>query len=1167
MILRPNIHKLGFLKKILLSFLFIFLLVIDIRAQVAINEIMAYNTTGIINPDLFLRTDWIEIYNAGNEIIDLSFFSLSDNPANLSKWDFPPGTTIDPDDFLLVWADEAGELQTGLHASFKLNVSGENLYLTNQQGLLIDSLFFSRQFEDVSYGKTDTGSLVYFSNPTPGAPNDEASSYRLAVGISYNPPPGIYPDYQMLELSWIDSGAVIRYTFDGSEPDENSDVYGGPIGISANTVIRTKIWAEGYLPGWIETATYLISDTFNLPVFSLVTDPVNLWDSVQGIYVSGTNGITGYCSEVPVNWNQDWERPVSLEFLGKSGTRKLFTDGGLKIHGGCSRTAPMKSLGYFSRNEYGSNELRYPFFREKEDVTWFKDLIFRNSGNDFWYTMMRDGIIQAVAKSNMDIDKQGFEPVIVFLNGEYWGIHNLREDVNEHYFESNYGIPSEEIDLLKTYNQVVSGTGIYFVNLENYMGSHDLSVQSNYDYVAERIDINEYINYQITEMFFANRDWPGNNQKYWRHRPTNGKWRWVMFDMDFTWGLYEFNPAIDMFTFCTATDGPDWPNPPWATFLFRKLLENKGFRDLFIQRFMMHLNTTFQPENVIHFIDSMQANIYDEFPAHVARWSQPWSIDQWYANVEELRNFARQRPGYVWQTMRDYFSLGREIWLSVNYPDTAGKIMVNEFIVPPGGFEGRHISGVPLNLKAFPAAGNKFIRWEITPYDQIKETILPRQSYWKYLDTGVYPGDGWNSAGFDDAAWKEGQGELGYGDGGETTILDFGPDTNNKYITYYFRKEIEIESLSQYTESVIRLMRDDGAVVYINGKEVLRVLMPEGTITNETLSAAYAGGTDESTYFEYYIDSLYLATGTNIIAVEIHQSGVTSSDISFDLELMGSYSISGGSVEYEGSELSLTPTAGIIIQPVFIKSDEIPDITINEFMATNQDAYVDEFGEYADWIELFNKELFDVNIGGYYITDDFGEPFKWEIPEGYPEKTTIPAGGYIVLFADRDTLQGPLHCDIKLGAGGEEIGLSVIVNNGFHWIDTITYGPQTTDVSYGRYPDGAAQWLMMPQFTPGASNLYTSVPFVSREGFRIWVYPNPADDFVNLDITGLSPGSASRFEVVIYDVTGRIIRTDEISVYGTTYSGLIDLSEIPGGFYILKVGNSIDQISTRLIRK
>jgi hypothetical protein len=1161
------VKKIRLSNKIISGILLFLCLAGTSKAQLVINELMAYNVNGIINPDLYMRTDWIEIYNEGENSIDLSFYSLSDNPENLDKWDFPDGTIIGPGSFLLVWADEAGETQTGLHANFKLNVSGETILLTDNQGLRIDSISYPRQFADVSYGKTDTGNPVYFSNPTPGKPNDAASSYKLAAGISYNPPPGIYSDYQMVELSWHDSSAVIHYTLDGSDPDENSDIYGGPIGVANNTVIRTKIWADGYLPGWIETATYLIGDTFNLPVFSLVTDPVNLWDSVKGIYVEGTNGITGYCSDVPVNWNQDWERPVSFEFLGKSGTRKLFTDGGLKIHGGCSRTAPMKSLGYLSRNEYGSNEIRYPFFREKEDVTWFKDLIFRNSGNDFWYTMMRDGIIQAVAKSNMDIDKQAFEPVIVFLNGEYWGIYNLREDVNEHYFRSNFGIPPEEIDLLKTYNQVVSGSATSFVTLENFMATHNLAIQANYDYVADRIDINEYINYQITEMFFANRDWPGNNQKYWRHSTTNGKWRWIMMDMDFTWGLYDFNPAIDMFTFCTATDGPDWPNPPWATFFFRKLLENRGFREQFIMTYMMHLNTTFQPANVIHFIDSMQAMIYDEFPAHIARWSQPWSMDQWNANVEELRNFARMRPDYVWNNLRNYFFLGPVISLSISYPDTAGKVMLNDYILPPGRVEGRYISGVPLKLQAYPAAGNKFVRWDINEYDVYSVTILPRKSTWRYLDTGVYPGDGWNSTGFDDSGWKEGQGELGYGDGDETTILDFGPDSNNKYITYYFRKEIEIENHSLYTESLIRLMRDDGAVVYINGKEVLRVSMPEGDIGNETLAINYAGGSDESTYFEYNIDSLYLTAGTNIIAVEIHQSGVTSSDISFDLELAGSYTIVGDTVRFEDSELSLSPIHSLRIEPVFIKSNEIPDVVINEFMATNQDAWEDEFGEDADWIELFNREQFDVNIAGYYITDNLAEPFRWKIPDGYPEKTTIPATGYIILFADKDTLQGPLHCDIKLGAEGEEIGLSVIINNEFHWIDTVTYGPQTTNVSFGRYPDGASEWRMMSQFTPGASNLYTSVPVVSSERFRIYIYPNPADNYVNLDITGLSPGTGKRFEVVIYDLVGRFIKSGEISTEGTTYSGLVDLSGIPGGIYILKVGNDTEQISVRLIIK
>jgi hypothetical protein len=1159
-------HIYKFLKKILLNFILILLSFTSIKAQIIINEIMAYNATGIINPDLGKRTDWIEIYNAGTSTYDLTSCSLSDKRENLDKWDFPAGTTIDSAGFLIIWADEAEDIAGGLHTNFKLNVGGETVYLTDQDGFIMDSLTFRRQFMNVSYGRIDTGSLAYFSLSTPGATNDPTSSYKLAVGISYNPPPGIYLDYQMVELSWIDSNAVVRYTLDGSEPDENSDVYAGPIGIANNTVIRTRIWAEGYQPGWIETATYLISDTFNLPVFSLVTDPVNLWDDVKGIYVAGTNGIIAYCSEEPKNWNQEWERPVSLEYYGKSGQRKIYTDGGIKIHGGCSRQSPMKSLAFFTRNEYGSNELRYPFFREK-DNDCYKDLIFRNSGNDFPYTMIRDGMIQAVAKGSMDVDAQAFEPVLVFLNGEYWGIHNLREDLNEHYFETNYNIPDDDLDILKWNNYAIAGTNNAYITLQNFMVSHSLSVQSNFDYVADRMDIDEYINYLIIEMFFANLDWPGNNVKYWRQRSTNSKWRWMLFDLDFTLGIYDFNPAFDMFIFTAEPNGPDWPNPPWSTFLYRKLLENNGFRDQFVQKFIMHLNTTLKPDHIIHVIDSMCGMIADEFPAHIARWAEPWSMDQWNANVEQLRNFTRQRPDYVWQTMRNYFSLGPEIYLSVDYPDTAGKVMVNDFLVKPGGLNGKYISAMPIDLQAYPASGNKFVRWDITPSDLINKTFLARQSVWKYSDVGSYPGDGWNSAGFDDSSWPEGAGELGYGDGGESTILNYGPDENNKYITYYFRTEIEIESLPQKMDETIHLMRDDGAVVYINGKEVLRVNMPEGDINYETLASNYAGGADESTYFEYHPDTLYFQKGTNIIAVEIHQSSGTSSDISFDMEITGSAFITGEPQSYEGSHLTLTPDGGLTIHPVFSRSEEIPHVVINEFMASNQNAYEDEFGEHADWIELFNTEQFDVNIAGFYVTDDLGKPFKWKIPDGFPDITTVLAGGYIVLFADKDTLQGPLHLDIKLGAGGEEMGLSLITNNMFHWIDTVTYGPQTTDVSFGRYPDGSSNWEMMAQYTPGASNLYTSVPVINQPDFGLYVYPNPAEDIVWLQITGLDEKSSGDFEISLYDLTGRVILNEMIKAGGTEYSGSIDLSQIPLGFYILKVRSGVNQISKRLIRK
>jgi hypothetical protein len=236
-------------------------------------------------------------------------------------------------------------------------------------------------------------------------------------------------------------------------------------------------------------------------------------------------------------------------------------------------------------------------------------------------------------------------------------------------------------------------------------------------------------------------------------------------------------------------------------------------------------------------------------------------------------------------------------------------------------------------------------------------------------------------------------------------------------------------------------------------------------------------------------------------------------------------------------------------------------------MATNQDAYLDEYGEDADWIELFNTEPFDVNIGGFYVTDDFGEPFKWQIPYGFPEKTTIPAGGFLVLFADKDTLQGPLHLNIKLGAEGEEIGLSVITNNIFHWIDTVTFGTQITNISYGRYPDADANWELMVQYTPGFSNLYTYVPVVTKQDFRLHVYPNPAEDITYIQITGLLDNASENIEINLCDLTGRMILNEVVQAFGIEYSGSIDLTGIPQGFYILKVRTGTEQLSIRLIRK
>ncbi len=1155
------------MRRICALFITTLILVLPVRAQVFINEFMASNSSFLMNPDLSEYTDWLELFNLGSYAVDLAGYTLSDDPDEPDKWSFPPETYMFPNQYFLVWADNHDTAQswTGDHASFKLDAGGESIFLSDPEGNLIDSLSFGRQIDNMSYGRDALGQYSYFSHPTPGNANDNNSSFRIATGIRFSPEPGLYMGAQHVNLSCRYADALIRYTLDGSEPDENSELYQGELTLETSTVIRSKIWAEGYQSGWTETATYILNTQSDLPVFSLVTEPANLWDDWTGIYTDGLNGVTGYCSEEPKNFNQDWERPVSMEYMAGQGRRELQIDGGLKIHGGCSRGAPNKSFVFFARSCYGPNEIEYPFFKEK-DLDWFKSLIFRNSGNDSWYTMIRDAAIQATVKGPMQCWGQAYEPVQLYVNGEFWGLYNLRERINEHYVASNFDVPADEVDLLKSSWGVMSGSREGFDELLDYIGTHDMTSAPVYDYVSSQIDIDAYIDYMITEMFFANRDWPGNNQKYWRHRAEGGKWRWVLYDTDFTMGLYEFDPSIDMFSFVTLEEGPDWPNPEWATFLPRKLIENQEYRDKFITRYIMRLNTTLQPQNVIGVIDSLYSRIAHIMPAHIERWQSPWSLEGWEGSVEEIREFARQRPAYVRENMRRFFDLGTVLPF-VLAPDTAGTIIVNDFVVPETGMDGGFFSGYPVNIRSYPGPGYKFLNWEVTTVESGEEQVLPRQSVWYYWDEGWFPGEDWCQPDFNDSTWDSGMGELGYGDGSEATLLDFGPDPDNKYISSYFRKSFVIDEPVQYDNFRIRMMLDDGAVVYINGEEVLRVNMPEGPVAFETPSINYVGGDAENAYLDYITDPVELPAGKNTIAVEVHQSSGTSSDISFDLELSGIYYQTGETVYYEESNLYFELEQGMNIRAIYEAREELPSLRINEFMASNLDAFTDEYGDTVDWIEIINMGPEDVNIAGHFLTDDLKDPLKWQMPYYSPENTTMQAGGFIVLFADGNPQKGPLHLGFRLNAGGEEIGLSTYLGSVFHWIDTVRFPDQTRNLSYGRYPDGDSNWEKMNEYTPGYNNIKSTVHIADNEYSVLAVYPNPAGDFIRVRWTGQIGISADRFEIALFDLTGRTIMTDEFAVRESGEEITIGLSEVPSGIYILQVRNSKEQRSFRLIRE
>ena len=1134
---------------------------LPVSAQVRINEVNALNNNGKVNPVSGEPGDWIELYSPV-QTVGLGGWFLSDDPENPFKWRFPEPSRIDGQGYLLLWADGSGDTTEHLRPGFRLNVEGECILLTDREGKRVDSLSYPRMYEDHSYGIDAEGSGSFFQVPSPGAWNYSTSAYRVSPAPRLSLAPGVYPSAVSVALL-SDGESLIRYTTDGTAPGLNSPVYRNPILISENTVLRTRSWLNGHRESDVVTGTYLVRPVVSLPVVSLVTDPDNLFDNQTGIYVTGTNGIPGYCNEDPHNFNQDWERPVSFEYFDRNGRQQVWVDAGMKIHGGCSRTAPMKSLAIFARGIYGSSSIRHPFFREKPDTDEFEGLILRNGGNDFWFTMLRDGIIQASVSRVMDLDYQAFEQVLVFVNGEYWGIHNLREKVNEHWVKSNYGIPSEEIDFMKNQWHVFAGSRDAWSELDRFLQANSLADEANYQWVAERVDIPSYQDYLITQLFFANRDWPGNNIKYWRSRTEYGKWRWILFDTEFAMGLYDQDPTRNMLEFATENLDDEWPNPRWSTLIIRRLLENPGFRDQFIQKYQAHLNTTFRPERIISVIDSFRNNMADFYPEHAARWGVR-DPDSWAEQVELLRVFARERPAWVWKHLRDFFDLGETVQVDILNNDPHGRVRVNGVSLPGEGMKGPWSRGSMMTLHFEADPGYRFSRWEILFSSGTPSILLEKQSEWRYNDSGTYPGGAWKDPGFDDSSWASGRGPLGYGDPFMESTLDYGTNPDNKHITTWFRKEIRVEDPQRYSSMVFRVMRDDGVVVYVNGREAFRDNMPEGEITPETPSVTWAGGEDEYRYFEFPVDASLLAEGSNIIAVELHQVSPASSDIAFDMEIQV-WSPQGGQplfLTVDNPDIEIVDAMQVRAVSEALALD--PDLHINEIMASNNGVVLDEYGQDGDWVEIFNGGDLPVDMAGLWLTDTLGVPGKWQVPEGYPAETTIAPGGYLVFFADGNPLAGVRHMDFKLSASGEALGLSYRSGESHVWLDSLSFGQQYPDISSGRWPDGASSWVLLDH-TAGSSNIRRTVAIREVEELDFSLYPNPAGDHAFLRVTLAEGEYGGMTGITVLDLSGRPVLQREAPASGGILELRLDLGELDPGIYLVLIQNGTCRVSTRLI--
>ncbi len=657
-------------------------------------EVVIPNTDGLLKEGKNVLA--VQVHNISSNSSDLSILPyLSVSGEEVPNGQVPPV--------------ELGLTDAFFHTNFKIK-SGETIYLFNAEGTLIDSMAIPTLHTDISFGRFPDGTpqLEVFERATPNGSNQgEGLIGIVAEEVVFSKKSGLYDDQFELVLSGGQEGDIIRYTKNGSDPLPFSNPYNFPITVQENTVIKAAIFRKDHLPSKVQTHSYLLEVVHDLPILSLSFKEDDFFDYLDGIYARGPNSEEEF-PHFGANFWEDVEKPIHIDFFEEDRTDGFSANAGVKIFGGWSRGLAQRSLSLFFRSQYGIKTLEYPLFKDRSYIN-YEALVLRNSGNDWQNTMLRDLTLTGLME-NSHVDIQSGHPVVAYLNGAYWGIYNMREKINEHYLSALHDVPTNDISLLEKNGDIIFGDNTEYEQLIDFISTNNLANQFHYEAVKNQVDIANYIQYNIAQIYFDNTDWPGNNIKFWKSK--NGKWRWILFDTDFGFGIWNNqNYRNNTLAFALAKFGPAWPNPPWSTLLLRKLMTNEGFQNQFINTFADELNTRFQPSAVKDKIVENANRIRPEMPRHINRWFGT-DMQTWQIKINAMRTFADQRLFHMRNFIQEEFNLPEQRNVRIRVEDNSqGSVQLNTLTLTEADWRGIYFQSVPIRLQALPKAGYLFDRW------------------------------------------------------------------------------------------------------------------------------------------------------------------------------------------------------------------------------------------------------------------------------------------------------------------------------------------------------------------------------------------------------------------------------------------------------------------------
>ncbi len=855
-----------------------------------LTEFMADNAA-TLDDQTGASPDWIEIHNPNAFDLSMEGYFLTDRADDLVRWRFP-AVTAPAGGYLVVFAsgDDTFEPGEPAHTNFQLAKGGEYLALVDTDGATVLTEFapgYPAQKEDVSYGFEPGGTAGYFDPPSPGATNG-ASFAGFVEDTKFSVRRGFYQSPQTVAITTLTEGATVRYTTDGSAPSPtHGSVYSAPLTISATTVLRAMAHKPGLAPTNIDTNTYVFVD-------DVITSP-EIGEPVSQLMRDSLTAVPSMSIVTPNSINDTSEVASSFEMIHPDGTEGFQEDCGVKRFGGAFTNFDKKNFRLYFRSRYGAAKLNYPLFegfdRGIPAAESFDQLNLRGGSHDM---QARGFYMSNRFTDDTMLDMGNINPhgrfVHLYINGDYWGVYHLRERWSASTLTEYLGGPKSAHEAINGNWNVggwadpvapaYDGDGSAWARIKDLALTPD---PGNYEALRPYLDMPHYIDYMIMWMF-------GNSEDEYRCVGPAGVgsgFKWFLNDAD---GY--LRSAGNRTGFASATPGVFGRDPgdgPGSLFSLLFKAGDPDYRTLLADRIHKHYTNggAMTPERTVARLAERCAEMDLPFRAEAARWGYRSHADWTNQKNNALNNIL---PGRTASALNQFRGAGF-------YPGTAAPVFSQHGGAVPAGFN--------LTMDAFDGTAYyttdgsdpRLPGGALNPAARVFEggtttaTAVPEGATWRYLDDGSDQGSGWRAVAFDDSAWASGPAELGYGEGDEATSVLWGPSASSKFVTTYFRHTFAIADATPLIGAQLRLKRDDGALVYLNGTEVARSSMPPGAVDFQTY--ANSASDDGDTFHAFSIPAERFLTGANTLAVEVHQSAPNSSDLSFDLELKVS-AVAGG---------------------------------------------------------------------------------------------------------------------------------------------------------------------------------------------------------------------------------------------------------------------------------